>query len=188
MSKLPKPWRVTHTRLLVRDKWIHLRADDCVRADGLEITPYYVLDYPDWVQIVAIDANENLVVVRQYRHGAGRVTLEIPSGCVDDDDADPVAAGARELLEETGYASDRIRHVGTICNNPANQTNEIFVLLAENARRVAEQKLDESEDIAVELIPVEDARTLALSGKFDHSAQIASLMIALSARQTPPEA
>ena len=182
MSKLPKPWRVTHTRLLVRDKWIHLRADDCLRADGLEIAPYYVLDYPDWVQIVAIDENENLVVVRQYRHGAGRVTLEIPSGCIENADTDPVAAGARELLEETGYASDRMRHVGTICNNPANQTNEIFILLAEGARRVADQKLDETEDIAVELIPVEEAQKLALAGKFDHSAQIAPLFIALEAR------
>lgn len=182
MSPLPKPWRVTHTRLLVRDRWIHLRADDCVRADGLEIAPYYVLDYPDWVQIVAIDENEHLVVVRQYRHGAGRVTLEIPSGCIDDEDATPLAAGARELLEETGYASDRMRQVGVICNNPANQTNEIFVILAEGARRVAAQKLDESEDIVVETIPLETARALALSGKFDHSAQIASILIALEAR------
>ncbi len=183
MTKLPSPWRVTHTRLLVRDKWIHLRADDCVRADGLEIAPYYILDYPDWVQIVAIDDDENLVVVRQYRHGVGRVTLELPSGCIDEEDNDPVAAGARELLEETGYASDRMRLVGRTCNNPQNQTNEIFIVLAEGARKVAGQTLDESEEIVVELMPVADARRAALEGRFDHSAQIASLLIALEARE-----
>ena len=182
MKKLPAPWRVTASRTLVRDRWIDLRADDCLREDGLEIAPYYILNYPDWVQIVAIDQDEQLIVVRQYRHGMRKITLELPSGCIDPADADPVAAGARELLEETGYVSDTIRLVGKTCNNPQNQTNEIYILLAENARRVAGQKLDESEDIAVELIPVEEARRLALAGQFDHSAQIASLLIALEAR------
>ncbi|MFT4098351.1 MAG: NUDIX hydrolase [Rhodoblastus sp.] len=182
MSKLPQNWRVTATRTIVKDNWIDLRADDCLRADGLEIKPYYVLDYPDWVQVIAIDDDENLVVVRQYRHGAGRVTLEIPSGCVDPVDADPLAAAARELREETGYASDRLRHVGTITNNPANQTNRIFIVLAEGARRVSAQSLDESEEIAVELMPLAQARETALAGGFDHSAQIASLLIALEKR------
>ncbi len=182
MTKLPRPWRVTASRTLVKDKWIDLRADDCVRSDGLEIKPYYVLDYPDWVQVIAIDGDENLVVVRQYRHGAGRVTLEIPSGCVDPSDADPVAAAARELREETGYASDHLRHVGTITNNPANQTNRIFIVLAERVRLVGAQALDESEEIAVELMPLAQARETALAGGFDHSAQIASLLIALEKR------
>ncbi|MCC2105784.1 MAG: NUDIX hydrolase [Hyphomicrobiales bacterium] len=183
MSNLPQPWRVTASRTIIKDKWIDLRADDCLRADGLEIKPYYVLDYPDWVQVIAIDADENLVVIRQYRHGAGRLTLEIPSGCIDASDADPIAAAARELREETGYAAERLTHVGTICNNPANQTNNIFIVLAEGARRVAEQSLDESEEIAVELMPVAQAREIALTGGFDHSAQIASLLIALEKRE-----
>lgn len=184
MSKLPQPWRVERSKTILRDRWIDLRADDCVRADGLEIAPYYVLDYPDWVQVFAIDADDNLVIVRQYRHGIGMVTTEIPSGCMDPGETDPVAAGARELIEETGYASDSIRLVGTIWNNPANQTNKVFILLAENARRVAGQTLQDSEDIAVELMPVAQARKLALSGGFHHSAQIASLMIALEARRS----
>ena len=186
MSKLPqalpKPWRTTATRKIVKDRWIDLRADDCLRSDGLEIKPYYVLDYPDWVQVIAIDADENLVVIRQYRHGIGKVTLEIPSGCIDPSDADPLAAAARELREETGYEAERLAHIGTITNNPANQTNRIHIVLAENARRVAAQSLDESEEIAVELMPVAQARTTALAGGFDHSAQIASLLIALDKR------
>ncbi len=184
MTRAPLPWRVTATRTLVKDEWIDLRADDCVRSDGLEIKPYYVLDYPDWVQVVAIDADENLIVIRQYRHGIGKVTLEIPSGCIDATDADPIAAAARELREETGYAAANLRLVGTITNNPANQTNRIYIVLAENARRVAEQALDESEEIAVELMPLTLARATALAGGFDHSAQIAALLIALEKRAT----
>lgn len=182
MSRKPQPWRVTATRNLVKDRWIDLRADDCVRADGLEIKPYYILTYPDWAQVVAIDDEENLVVIRQYRHGVQRVTLEIPSGCVEADESDPVAAGLRELREETGYASDRARLVGVITNNPQNQTNKIFVVLAEGARKVGDQQLEESEDIAVELMPIAEARRIALAGGFDHSAQIAALLIALEAR------
>ncbi|MCB1540525.1 MAG: NUDIX hydrolase [Rhodoblastus sp.] len=183
MTKLPQPWRVTASRTLVKDTWIDLRADDCVRADGLEIKPYYVLDYPDWVQVIAIDDDENLVVIRQYRHGVGRLTLEVPSGCVDASDADPIAAAARELREETGYVGQRLRHVGTTTNNPANQTNKIYIVLAEGAQRVGEQQLEESEEIAVELMPLAQARATALAGGFDHSAQIASLLIALEARE-----
>jgi 8-oxo-dGDP phosphatase len=182
-TMLPPPWRVMKTRKILRDRWIDLRADDCMRADGVEIAPYYVLDYPDWVQIVAIDDDGNMVLVRQYRHGVGRVTMEIPSGCVDPEDADPLAAARRELLEETGYASDRMRHVGTITNNPANQTNKIYIVLAEGARKIAGQSLDESEEIVVELRPVEEVRSMALAGGFDHSAQIAALWIALEARE-----
>jgi len=181
-QSLPSPWRVTASRTLVKDKWIDLRADDCLRSDGLEIKPYYVLNYPDWVQVIAIDDNEQLVVIRQYRHGARRVTLEIPSGCVDDADADPVSAGLRELREETGYVAERARLVATITNNPQNQTNRIFIVLAEGARRAGEQQLDESEEIAVELMPLQQARETALAGGFDHSAQIAALLIALEAR------
>ena len=184
MTKRPTHWTVTATRTIHRDRWINLRADDCLRADGLEIAPYYVLEYPDWVQIVAIDDNEQMVIVRQYRHGVGRVTREIPSGCLDPEDKDPLAGAARELLEETGYASDRLRQVGTICNNPQNQTNVIHIFLAEGARKVAGQTLDESEDILVELMPVAEARRVAMAGGFDHSAQIASILIALEARAT----
>ena len=75
-----------------------------------------------------------------------------------------------------------MRHVGVITNNPANQTNRIHIVLAEDARRVAEQSLDESEEIAVELMPLAQARATALAGGFDHSAQIASLLIALEKR------
>lgn len=183
MSKLPTPWRVTASRTVVKDRWINLRADDCLRADGLEIKPYYILEYPDWVQVVAIDEDENLVVIRQYRHGARKITLELPSGCVDPQDADPIAAGLRELREETGYACERARLVGTICNNPQNQTNAIFIVLAEGAYRAGDQSLDESEDISVDLMPLAEARALALSGQFDHSAQIASLLIAIEKRE-----
>ncbi|TWF54495.1 NUDIX hydrolase [Neorhizobium alkalisoli] len=95
-------WSVLSSETVVKDRWIDLRAETCVTPSGQEIAPYYVLSYPDWVNIVAITADDEIVLVRQYRHGAADVFTEIPGGAVDAGDPDPVAAAKRELLEETG--------------------------------------------------------------------------------------
>lgn len=182
MVVTPSPWTTTASRIVHADRWIHLRADDCVRADGVEIKPYYVLEGADWVQVVALTDDERLVLVRQYRHGIGRVTLELPAGCVDAADASPEAAGARELLEETGYACRSLRLVVTTWVDPAHANNRIFVLLGEGARRVADPTPDPTEEIVVETLPLAEALEAARSGGLHHAAQLGSLFLALSFR------
>ncbi len=182
MSAEPSVWRTRASRLVHADKWIRLRADDCVRADGVEIAPYYVLEYPDWVQVVAITDDERIVVVRQYRHGVGRVTRELPAGCMDASDADACAAGARELLEETGYACSTLRQVGASFVDPAHCTNRVFILLGEGARRVRDPRPDATEEIVVETMTVADVVAAARAGDLHHATQVASLFLALGAR------
>ena len=92
----PAPWSVTGARSVIRDRWIDLRADDCLTSDGHVVAPYYVLRWPDWVQIVAIDDEDHVVLIEQYRHGLGIISLELPSGAIDAADASPIAAGKRE--------------------------------------------------------------------------------------------
>lgn len=181
-SKIPSAWRTTASRVVHADRWIHLRADDCARADGVEIKPWYVLEYPDWAQVVALTDDGRIVLVRQYRHAIGRVTLELPSGCVDAGDADPCAAGARELIEETGYECRTLRHVGTTFVDPAHCTNRVFVLLGEGARRVRDPRPDATEEIVVETMAVDDVMAAARNGGLHHAAQVASLFLALSSR------
>src|SRR2546430_14817831 len=94
----------------------------------------FVIDAVDWVNVVAVTADNHLVMVEQYRHGTNTVGLEIPGGMVDREDASPVAAGVRELREETGYEGQTPRILGKILPNPAIQSNTCHTVLVENCR------------------------------------------------------
>jgi 8-oxo-dGTP pyrophosphatase MutT (NUDIX family) len=175
-----RPWEVRASRRLIRDRWISLRADHCVTQRGVELDPYYVLEYHDWVHVVALDEADRLLLVRQYRHGAGVISLELPGGVMDPNESDPLAAGARELLEETGHEAASIRHLTRLSPNPASHTNSLHLLLAEGARQVAPLKLDSTEDIAVVLLPWREALDLALGGGMIHAQHVGLLAIALA--------
>lgn len=113
---------MTGSRYVHKDRWIAVRADDCVTEDGVSVAPYYVLEYPDWVEIVALDADDNLLLVRQYRHGIADFSIELPAGGMDPSGADPCTAAARELLEETGCAGDMV-WVGEARRNASTHAN-----------------------------------------------------------------
>lgn len=183
----PGPWSVAASRHVVRDRWISVRADDCVTALGVSVAPFYVLEYPDWVQIVAIDTDDRLVLVRQYRHGAARIMLELPCGGVELADRDPVAAARRELAEETGYGSGEWRLVGTLWPNPANQTNRSRIVLATGVRPMTTPVADAGEELEVIQVPVPEAVALALAGELPQAMHVAALATALTplGRWTP---
>lgn len=139
-------WHTLSSRTVIKDRWIDLRADRCVTPSGAEIAPYYVLTYPDWVHVVALTADDRMVVVRQYRHAIGKVTLEIPGGVIDAADSDPLAAAQRELAEETGYTAQTWRMLGGFHPNPATHTNRVHVALALDARTQVEPSPDVGEE------------------------------------------
>lgn len=175
-----KPWRVTASRDIFSSPWVRLRADDCINGKGAVVAPYYVLDYADWVQVVAVTGDDHVVLVRQYRHGAGEVNLEIPGGVIDAGESDPVAAARRELREETGYDGDG-QLIGAHFANPGTQNNRVFSVLVTDARRVQAQALDPSEDIAVELVPLQQLQSGGMSAAFRHIMHVASLGMAFEA-------
>lgn len=151
---LPPPWTTTHSEILIEDRWIRLRADRLQNRDGLEIAPWYVLDYPDWCVVVALTEDQRLVLVRQWRHGAQSWSLELPSGVIDREDADPMAAARRELLEETGHGGGAWRYLYAGHANPALQTNRLHVVLATGIRPVAPATPEPTELISVECLSV----------------------------------
>src|SRR4051812_19424383 len=112
-----KPWREISRRRLVETPVLSLDAH--VRASAVtgREAEFYVFDAPDWVNVVAVTEDDDVVLIEQYRHGSERVTLEIPGGMIDPEDAAPEVAARRELLEETGYAAERWTHVGTVDPN-----------------------------------------------------------------------
>lgn len=133
-----------------------------------------VLETPAWVNVVALTADERLVVVRQFRFGTGEVTLEIPGGCVDPGE-DPAHAARRELREECGYTTDDWTALGNVEPNPAFQDNRCYHFLARSVQRTHPQELDGGEDIVVDTIGLDEARRLIHSGEIRHSLVICAL-------------
>jgi ADP-ribose pyrophosphatase len=147
-----RPWKVLRSTYAVADQWLRLRHDVVQAPDGQTLPPRPVIEHPDWVDVIALTADLNIVLVDQYRHSVGSVRTEFPAGTVDDGE-EPLAAIQRELLEETGYASDEWHLLGTAPVYPPLQTNRIYSFVALNARRISGQTLDEGEVIHAYELP-----------------------------------
>ena len=133
---------------------------------------FYVLGMPDWVNVIPVTPEGKVVVIRQYRHGTGEVSLEIPGGVVDAGETHGETA-RRELLEETGYAAGEIILIGRVAANPAIQDNHMHTFLALGARREREPRLDAAEEIAVEEVDLAEVETLIRNGEIDHALVVA---------------
>ncbi len=144
------------------------------------MAPYYVLEYPDWVQIVALNDRDEVLLIRQYRHALGDISLELPAGAMDPDDAGPLGAAHRELLEETGCVAGEAEVVGVFSPNPASHANRIHTVLMQGVRLTQAQKEDPSERIVTAWTPIPEAFALAVSGGMVTAIQVASLVSALA--------
>ena len=175
------PWRTTASRTVHADRWINVRADDCITESGQEIAPYYVLHYPDWVNIAALTSDDELVLVEQYRHGVASAVLELPGGAIDPGDVDVIAAARRELLEETGYEAESLSYVTGLFANPATQTNRVHTVLATGCRRVSLPLLDATEEgMQVQVIPAAEILAGLQAGRIGQAMQVAGLLLALA--------
>jgi ADP-ribose pyrophosphatase len=126
------------------------------------------IQFADWVMILALTANEEILMVRQYRHGIERVCLELPGGLVDPADDSAALSAQRELLEETGYQADEITLIGECFPQPAILSNRCFFYLAENASEVQPQHLDCGEDIEIIKIPLKEIPARIENKEIDH--------------------
>jgi 8-oxo-dGTP pyrophosphatase MutT (NUDIX family) len=180
-----KHWQVLSSRYLVRDRWINLRADRCQTARGVEVDPYYVIESRDFIHVVALDDEDRIVLVRQYRHGAGEISLELPGGVMDENDGSILAAAARELMEETGYEAESLELTGSFSPDPARLSNRLHFVFGSHARPARKPSPDPTEDIAVEVIPFRQAIELSLNGGIVHAAHLGGLL--LTAAKKRPE-
>lgn len=173
-------WRTTRSETVLKDRWIDVRADHCVTPGGIDISPYYVLSYPEWVHVVAITPDDHVVLVCQYRHAAGVVTRELPGGALDAADTQTEQAARRELEEETGFTAPHWELITSLRPNPATHTNRVHFYLARDAVRTREQSLDPGEDgLTVELLPVQTVLDGLRSGLIDHGTHASGLLLGL---------
>ena len=170
-----QPWRKVGSRPIGDFRIFTLRADRLVSPRTGKEHEFYVLDSVNWVNVIAVTPDQQLVMVEQYRHGSGTVELEIPGGMMDPGDASPVATAVRELREETGYAGADARLIGRIFANPAIMTNTCFTVLIENCRLEHAVELDHGEDLATRLVPVADLPRLVAEGRIQHSLVVVAL-------------
>ena len=172
-------WSILKSTHIVKDRWISLRADTCRMPNGKIVAPYYVLEYPTWVNVVALTKQKEVVLVQQYRHGCQRTLLELPAGCMETTDISPTEAIKRELLEETGYIGKEFIHTGTISANPANHNNLTHCFLALDVELIKKPNLDDTEQIQVVLKPLDEVIEALKKHEFLQALHISSMFQAL---------
>jgi 8-oxo-dGTP pyrophosphatase MutT (NUDIX family) len=136
---------------------------------------FFVIDSVNWVNVIALTSQRELVMIEQYRHGSNTVELEVPGGMMDPAETSPVVAGERELREETGYAGENARVIGKIFANPAIMSNTCHTILVENCRCVHPVEFDHGEDLVTRLVPVVEIPQLIASGRISHSLVVVAL-------------
>ncbi len=137
---------------------------------------FLVLESREWVIVVAVTPRRRLILIQQYRHGVGQVTLEMPGGLVEEG-MTPLEAAKAELRQETGFAGGEWVELGRLLPMPALFSNQLHVFLARDVEYVGELDLDEAEDIEVEIVPLVDARALVAEGRIAHAQMVAALML-----------
>src|SRR5690606_19678943 len=167
-------WKLLDSKYIIQRPWATLRVDKLELPNGNIKDEYYVLEYPTWVNIVAITAEKKVLFVRQYRHGANQIMVELPAGVVEAGEELENAA-RRELLEETGYAFDSITYICELYANAATSGNLTYTYLLEGGRKVQEQELDHSEDIEVVEMTIEEAKRFLFDNKIGQSLHSAAL-------------
>jgi ADP-ribose pyrophosphatase len=170
-----KPWKIlssTHLRE-------NIRLDRCETPNG-KIIEGTVLEFGTWATVLALTKEQEVVLIRQYRHGVQKVIVELPGGVMDGVDESPLVAARRELEEETGYTSNRIIQVGCVSPNPANHTNLIYSFLALDAEKTGSQRLDETEEINVFLKPLDEVIDMAKNGDLLQSMQVSTVFFVLA--------
>ena len=171
-------WKTCSSTYIHKGPWATLRSDKCEMPDGRIVEQYYVLEYPNWANAVALTEDNKVIMVRQYRHAANIVSLEIPGGVIEDG-ADPEAGMLRELLEETGYEFDTIELISTVYANPSTANNKTFCYLAKGGKKVQEQQLDEHEELIVEEYTIAEVKQLLADNKLAQALHCTGLFYAL---------
>ena len=170
-----KPWPTLRSVLIGDFRIFKLRSDIKVSPRTGREHDFFVLDSVNWVNVIALTPDRQMVLVEQYRHGSDTVELEIPGGVMDPGEIDPVATAVRELREETGFVGENPRILGRVHANPAILSNFCYTVLIENCRGGHELEMDPCEDLITSLVPLAEVPRLVAEEKIRHSLVVGAL-------------
>lgn len=169
-----KPWQLLESERLIETPVFDVRRDRKKRDDPPKTMDFFIIDSVDWVNVIPITPQEEVILIEQHRQGIDEVSLEIPGGMIDPEDSSPTAAAKRELHEETGYQAASLLPLGVVHPNPAIQGNRCYTFLAPDVYLAGEPDPDEGEDITVVKFALAEIPSLLRKGRITHSLVVAA--------------
>ncbi len=172
----PGYWITLGTKYLYNKPWLTMRQDTVQLPNGTVIDDYYIWEFPPWNNVLAVTKSKQVVLIRQYRHGIGKVFYELPAGVHDKTGESVLESAQRELLEETGFGGGSWKPLMELSANPALQNNITYSFLAEGVEKISKQALDATEEISVHLVPIDELRAIVLDGRMMQSLHAAPIL------------
>ena len=179
MSNIQK-WITINSHLVLNNKWSQVRQDTVKLSNGQIIDDFFVNIRPDIALVLPITVDNKIVFVRQYRHGVQEILLELPAGSFNPKQEDALTAAKRELEEETGYLSDQFTRLITLYDNPVKDTNKIHLFIAKNAMQIGNKKLDNTEEIEIVLIPINEIKNKIIQGEICVCGSVSAIFLGLN--------
>lgn len=168
-------WKLLESEYLIQRPWLTARCDKVQLPNGTIHDEYYVLEYPTWINVIAITDEGKYVMVEQYRHGLQDIFTEIVAGVVESGEP-PLEAAKRELLEETGFGGGEWSLNAVLSANPGSMNNQTYSFIAKGVKKICEQHLDETEDINVKLLSEDEVRRMLRNDEVKQALMAAPLL------------
>lgn len=170
-----RPWPKISSKPMGDFRIFTVRSDLKTSPRTGQTHDFFIIDCVDWVNILAVTPQRELVMVEQFRHGSNTVELEIPGGIMDRTDASPIHTAVRELREETGYEGANARRLAGVFANPAIMSNTCHMVLIEECTLRHSVAWDSGEDLLTRLVPIAEIPSLITAGRIQHPLVITAL-------------